>query len=228
MNPRRRLLVRWVIMLVAYAVFGYSIDITVAANLGVSPWDVLHLGVADRLGITLGQASFGTGAVVVLVGWALGVAPKWGTLANITVISYFVDFYRYHDLVISTDSMAGRIALFVAGTFINAIVTAVYTSLHLGAGPRDGLMLALTARLKRSVSLVRIVMEVGVVAAGWLIGGPVGIGTVLAAVLLGPFVQAGYRLVGLIARGRVADVLQPPVAMAVKHAAPAKEVAQGG
>lgn len=219
MNEKWRLVLRWLIMLAAYAVFGYSIDMTVEANLGVSPWDVLHLGVSERLGITLGQAAFGTGAIVVLAGWALGAVPKWGTLANITVISWFVDFYRHNDLVISASTMPGRIALFVAGTFISALVTAVYTSVHLGAGPRDGLMIALTQRLRRPVSVVRIVMEVGVTVAGWLIGGPVGIGTVLAAVLLGPFVQLGYRLVAFVARGRASLVLQPPVAAPIKEVA---------
>lgn len=222
MSARASLLLRWLVLLTAYAVFGYSIDMTVAAELGVSPWDVLHLGIANRLGITLGQAAFGTGAVVVLAGWALGVAPKWGTLANITVISWFVDFYRHHDLVVSASSLPGRIALFVIGTFISALMTAVYTSTRLGAGPRDGLMLALTARSNKSVSLVRIVMEVGVTVAGWLIGGPVGLGTVLAAVLLGPFVQVCYRGVAFVARGWAAEVLQPPVKIK------AKEVAQGG
>lgn len=224
MNPTKRLIIRWLMMLAAYIVFGYFIDVTVAASLGVSPWDVLHLGVSNRLGITLGQASFGVGALVVLAGWALGVAPKWGTVANIVVIAYAVDFFRHYDLVISSDHLAGRIALFIIGTFVNGLMTSVYTSLHLGAGPRDGLMLALTARLKKPVSLIRLVMEIGVTIAGWLIGGPVGLGTVLAAVLLGPFVQVGYRIVAAIARGWLADVLQPPLGTAART----EEVAQGG
>lgn len=222
MNPRTQLLLRWFFMLLAFAVFGYSISVTVEANLGVSAWDVLHLGISERLGISLGQASFGTGVVVVLAGWALGVPPKWGTLANIAVISTCIDFYRNNDLVVTADSLGGRIALLVAATFVNALVTAIYTSVRLGNGPRDGLMIALTRRLRRPVSLIRLAMEVGVTATGWLIGGPVGVGTVLAAALLGPFVQLGYRFVSFIARGWAADVFQPPVPTGKK------EVAQGG
>lgn len=219
MNPKLSLTLRWIVMLAVYAVFAYAIDLTVAAELGVSPWDVLHLGVSNRLGITLGQASFATGAVVVLAGWALGVPPTWGTVANVVVINWFVDFYRHHDLVLTADSLPGRFALFVGGVFLGALSTALYTSVRLGAGPRDGLMLGLTMRLRKPVGLVRAAIEIGVTVSGWLIGGPVGVGTVLAAFLIGPFVQFGYRLVALVARGPIADVLQSPVATPVKEAA---------
>jgi len=167
--------------------YGFSMALLVRARLGVMPWDVLHQGVARTIGGTLGTVSIVVGALVLLLWIPLRQRPGVGTVSNVLVIGLAVDASLA--VLPHVDGMVLRSALVVAGVLLNAVATAAYIGVRLGPGPRDGLMTGLVRRTGRSVRVVRTGIEVVVVATGWLLGGTLGVATVLYALAIGPLVQ---------------------------------------
>lgn len=180
------------------ALYGASMALILRARLGVDPWDVLHQGLAARLHLDFGLVTAMTGIVVLLAWVPLRQRPGVGTLANVALIAVSVDAVLA--VLPSPSGLVWRIALLVAGVVLNGLSIAVYVGARLGPGPRDGLMTGLSARTGRSLRLVRTLIEVTVLVCGWLLGGTVGIGTVLYAVAIGPLAQA--FLPALTWRGR--------------------------
>ncbi|WP_435070570.1 YczE/YyaS/YitT family protein [Amycolatopsis thermoflava] len=170
------------------ALYGTSMAMMTRAGLGLSPWDVLHEGLAARTGL-----SFGTVVAIASVGvlalWIpLRQRPGLGTVMNVLVISVTVDLVRA--VLPDQHALGWQIALLLGGVVLNAVATAVYVGARLGPGPRDGLMTGLAARNTWSVRTVRTCIELTVLAAGWFLGGTVGAGTVLYALAIGPLTQA--------------------------------------
>ncbi len=170
------------------ALYGVSLALVVRAGLGLAPWDVLHQGIAERLGVSIGSVLVVVSFLVLLLWIPLRERPGFGTVANALLVGVFVDL----TLLLVGDAAGGpfRVTMLVAGVLLNGVATALYIGATLGAGPRDGLMTGLVRRTGRSVRLVRTVLEVTVLAAGWLLGGTVGIGTLLYAVAIGPIAHA--------------------------------------
>jgi uncharacterized membrane protein YczE len=187
--PRRRTaLARRLVQLYAGLVlFAVSMALLVEARLGVMPWDVLHQGVARRSGLTFGTVTVIVGVAVLLMWVPLRERPGLGTVSNVLVIGVSVDAALW--LLPTVDAVWARAALAVGGVVLNAVATAMYIGARFGAGPRDGLMTGLVRRTGGSVRLVKTSIEVGVVAAGWLLGGTVGVATVLFALTVGPLVH---------------------------------------
>jgi uncharacterized membrane protein YczE len=168
--------------LVAY---GVSMALMLESRLGLDPWDVFHQGVARRTGLTIGTVTIAVGALVLLLWIPLRQRPGIGTVSNVVVIGLAVDAALA--LLPTVQPLAGRVAFLVAGIVLNGVATGLYIGARLGPGPRDGLMTGYVAlRPGRSIRLVRTVIEVTVLAVGWLLGGTVGLGTVLYAVSIGP------------------------------------------
>ena len=167
--------------------YGISLALMVRAHLGLDPWDVLHEGLASRLPLTFGQVVIVVGAMVLIAWIPLRQRPGLGTVSNVFVIGLAVDAALA--VLPAPEPMAWRIAFLVAGVVLNAVATAAYIGARLGPGPRDGLMTGLVARTGRSVRLVRTSIELSVLASGWLLGGTVGVGTVLYAISIGPLVH---------------------------------------
>lgn len=167
--------------------YGLSMALLVQAGLGLDPWDVLHEGVAKLTGLSFGTVVILTGAVV-LLGWIpLRLRVGVGTIANVIVIGLAADlglrlFPRPEELWL-------QIAFLVVGIVLNGLAGALYVGARLGTGPRDGLWVAIAERSGRSVRLIRTIIEVTVLAIGWLLGGSVGLGTVAYALAIGPVVQ---------------------------------------
>ncbi len=186
--PRDRLPRRLLQLYAGLVLYGLSMALLVSSSLGNMPWDVLHQGVARQLGWSLGTVVIAT-SVVVLVGWIpLRERPGLGTVSNVVVIGLAVDAALA--LLPSPAALPPRLAFCLAGVLLNAVATAAYIGVQLGPGPRDGLMTGLVRRTGASVRLVRTAIEVVVVVTGWLLGGTLGLGTVLYALAIGPLVHA--------------------------------------
>ncbi|MDA3649138.1 hypothetical protein LZ318_15190 [Saccharopolyspora indica] len=188
---RTRPVFRLAQLLAGLAAYGISMGFMVRAQLGLDPWDVLHQGLAERLGWSFGAITALTGVLVLLAWLPLRQPPGIGTVANVVVIAVAVDLTLA--LTPQLSALPGRIALMVAAIVLNAIATAVYVGARLGPGPRDGLMTGLHARTGWSIRVVRTTIELCVLAAGWVLGGTVGVGTVLYAAAIGPLTQFFLR-----------------------------------
>ncbi|HEX6248884.1 MAG TPA: hypothetical protein VFZ64_13520 [Nocardioidaceae bacterium] len=178
---------RLVQLLVGLLLYGASLAFLVRAGLGLAPWDVLHQGLAERTGATVGSMVIAVSFLVLLAWVPLRQRPGVGTLANAVLVGVSLDLTM---LVLGeVDAWPWRVGLLLSGVLLNGVATALYIGARLGPGPRDGLMTGLVRRTGRSVRLVRTSLEAGVLVVGWLLGGTVGIGTVLYAVGIGPIVH---------------------------------------
>jgi len=181
-------LTRRIVQLAAGLVlYGWSMGMMYRAALGLDPWDVLHAGLEQRTGLSFGTVVIAIGALVLLLWIPLRQLPGFGTVANVILIGLAVDGAI---AVISTpDGLGARLALLVVGVVLNGLAGALYIGSQLGPGPRDGLMTGLVRRTGLSVRLVRTSLEVTVLVVGFLLGGQVGLGTVLYALAIGPLVH---------------------------------------
>ena len=173
--------------------YGVSDAMILLARLGVDPWDVLHQGLARLTGMQTGTWSVIVGACVLLLWWPLRQRPGIGTVCNVVVIGSVIDVVLA--LVPSPDGLAARVTVLVSGIVLNGVATGLYIGAGLGPGPRDGLMTGIAAR-GHSIRVVRTGIEATVLAAGWLLGGNVGAGTVLYAVSIGPLAHVFIPLFG--------------------------------
>jgi uncharacterized membrane protein YczE len=182
-----RLAVRLPLLAAGLYLYGASLAMMVRGSLGVAPWDVLHVGVARFVPLTLGQTVIVTSFVVLLLWIPLGERPGLGTVANSFLVGVSTDLTL--SVLAAPDAWWARTALLVGGVVLNAVATGLYIGSQLGRGPRDGLMTGLVRRTGFSLRVVRTSIEVTVVALGWLLGGSLGAGTVLYALAIGPMVQ---------------------------------------
>lgn len=167
--------------------FGISIAMLIRAGLGAMPWDVLQVAIAERTGFTVGTVIIVV-SLLVLAAWIpLRQHPGIGTLANAVWVGIAADLALA--VLHAPDALAVRIALLLGGIVLNAVSSALYIGAQLGPGPRDGLMTGVNRRWGLPIGRVRLGVEVTVIALGWLLGGPIGVGTVLYAVGIGPLVQ---------------------------------------
>jgi len=181
--PARRLTQLYV----GLALYGASTALTVRAGLGLNPWGVLHEGLAHRTGWSFGSITIVVAAAVLLLWIPLRQRPGIGTVSNVVVIGVAVDATLA--LLDAPTQLPVRMALLVSGVGLNGLASACYIGAGLGPGPRDGLMTGLVCRYGGSLGAVRTGLEVTVLALGWLLGGTVGVGTVLYALSIGPLVH---------------------------------------
>lgn len=182
-----RLGIRLPLLLVGLFIYGASMAMVVRATLGLIPWDVLHVGVSRHIPLSFGTIVVGV-SLLVLLGWIpLRQMPGLGTIGNALLIGPSADLVLA--VLDEPSHLAWRIALLVGGIVLNGVATGMYIGSQFGPGPRDGLMTGLARVSGRSIRLVRTVLEVTVVAVGWLLGGAVGLGTVLYAIAIGPMAQ---------------------------------------
>jgi uncharacterized membrane protein YczE len=171
--------------------YGASAGLQVRAGLGLAPWDVLNQGVAEHSGLSIGSASTLLGALVLLLWWPLRQRPGLGTVSNVFLVGLSMDAVM--SVVPQQHGLGVRLPLLALAIALNGVATGLYITARFGPGPRDGLMTGLHRRTGRSVRLVRTSIEVVVLAAGWALGGGVGIGTVAYALAIGPLAQFFLR-----------------------------------
>jgi uncharacterized protein len=176
--------------------FGAGLWLGLVAELGVGPWDVLTGGLSEHLGTSFGRTAIGVSVVVLLIAMAAGVRPGLGTMLNVVVIGVTIDVLLAGPLLADLGEGPVLLRLAVVGLGIASVAagSALYLGAHLGPGPRDGLMVAIHTRTGWPVGAARAALECAVLALGVLLGGPVGIGTVLFAFGIGPAVQVAFRV----------------------------------
>ncbi|WP_367134477.1 YitT family protein [Saccharothrix sp. HUAS TT1] len=173
--------------------YGASMALQIRATLGLDPWDVLHEGLTKITGLSFGLVTALVGALVLLCWIPLRQKPGVGTVSNVVVIGLAVDVTLW--LLPNPTELLPRVLFLTAGIVLNGLAAAVYIGARLGPGPRDGLTTGFCARTGTSLRLVRTVVELVVLGVGWLLGGTIGVGTLLYAVTIGPLTQAFLPLV---------------------------------
>lgn len=190
---RKEMMYRWLFFFVGLMIMGLGVALTVKGQrIGVGSWDVLHIGLFQKFGLTIGMWSIIMGVLIItLSSIGLGEFPKMGTFLNMTLVGIFIDFFNW--MIPDPTTFTFQILAFVLGIIVLAIGCGLYISANVGAGPRDSLMLLAVQKLNWSVSTARTVMEVTVAIVGYLLGGPIGVGTVIMAFILGPIIQVSLK-----------------------------------
>ncbi|WP_367324626.1 YitT family protein [Streptomyces sp. HUAS ZL42] len=183
---------RLIQLYVGLALYGASSALLVEAGLGLEPWNVLHQGLAELTGLTIGLVSIIVGAGVLLLWIPLRQRPGLGTVSNVFVVGLAMDGTLA--LVPQAHALTVRVPLLLAGILLNGVATGLYIAARFGPGPRDGLMTGLHRRTGRSIRLMRTAVELTVVVTGFALGGTIGVGTLLYAVSIGPLAQLFLRV----------------------------------
>jgi len=183
----------FLVMQVGLGLFGFAIAAMIRANLGTSSWAVLEVALANLLGLTPGTMMVLMGALVLTGDFLLREKIGWGTLANMLSIGSWEDL-ALRLIPPVQGNLPLQAAMLLAAIAVMGLASAIYIGVDAGAGPRDSLMLAIKRTTGVSIRVARGSIEVTVVALGWLLGGPAGIGTVIFALLIGTFVQWGFKL----------------------------------
>lgn len=182
-----RLPLRLLQLFIGLSLFGVSMAMLIRAGLGMIPWDVLHFGLSRHLPLTFGVIVILLSVIVLLLWIPLREMPGLGTVANAVWVGVAADLSLA--LLPDMTALPAQITMMLGGIVLNAISTGLYIGAQLGPGPRDGLMTGLPRVIPLSLRTIRTGIEVTVVLLGWLLGGVVGVGTVLFAIGIGPLTQ---------------------------------------
>lgn len=199
-RPNRKLLIpikgpdlgrRMSQLVIGLIAFGFGIALMLQSGLGVPPWDVLHQGLAERFGLTVGIWSIIISVFVLFLWIPIREPFGIGTLLNALIIGVAIDGFAL--ILPIPEPMIWRVLLLIAGILVIGFASGMYIGARLGPGPRDGLMTGI-AKYGPSVRLTRTVLEVVVLAIGWALGGTFGVGTVAFALFIGPIVQVSFKI----------------------------------
>lgn len=171
----------------------FGIVLMIKADIGAAPWDVLHIGLFKQVGLTIGTWSIIVGFMILtLSSILLRALPQLGAFLNMLTVGLFIDMYMAIPFLTTPISIIGKILMLLIGIIVTGYGIGIYISSRCGAGPRDSLMIALTERTGMKVQYIRGIMEIIVLSIGWLLGGPVFIGTIIFSFTIGSVV--GYTL----------------------------------
>ena len=194
---------RWLFFLTGLLVMSFGVTMTIKGSIiGTGPWDVLHIGLFKRFGLSIGTWSILIGFfIIIATSIYLREWPRIGTWLNMALVGTFIDLFNW--LLPETDSFAWAVVYFLVGFVVHGVGCGLYISAELGAGPRDSVMMIIVEKFGGSVRMARAIMEVSAATTGWLLGGPVGFGTVILAFGTGYVIQPSLhhfrrRLHGII------------------------------
>lgn len=185
---------RYFKLLSGFCLYALGIVITINADLGYSPWDVFHQGLSNILHIKIGTANIIVGFTILAIGVYKGQRPGIGTIGNMFFVGNFMNLIMDLDLIPTFSNIYARLLSLFLAMAIMGYASYLYISAAFGAGPRDGLMILIHEKTGRSIRLVRNSMEISALFLGYLLGGPVGIGTVILSLGTGYSVQFMFRL----------------------------------
>lgn len=186
--------IRFLKLIFGLFLHGLGIVMQIQANIGYAPWDVLHVGLAQTIGLTIGQASISVGLMILLIDLLLKEPLGLGTILNMLLVGLFVDLIMSTGLIPVMSHLIGSVLLLFLGLVVLALGVYFYIGSGFGAGPRDTLMVALNRRLNVTIGIARSGIEFTALVIGWLLGGMVGIGTIMAVILIGFILQSLFRL----------------------------------
>lgn len=191
MKTYKMRLIRLMFGLILYS---FGIVLTINANIGYAPWDVFHVGFANTFGMSIGSASIisglAIGVITVLMGETIGI----GTVLNMVMIGVFIDLIILVGLIPVATNFFFGLLMMIVGLIVISLASYFYIGAAFGSGPRDSLMVALTRKTNLPVGFCRGSIEILAVIVGWKLGGRIGVGTVLVALLIGFFVQTTFKL----------------------------------
>ncbi len=185
---------RFTKLIIGLFLFALGVVMVMKGNLGFAPWDVLNQGLAINTGMTIGIANTVVAVVVCVIAYLLGEMVGIGSLLNMTLIGVFLDLILIFEMVPQMNTFFSGIMMIVAGLFVISIGSFFYIGSGFGAGPRDALMVAIERKTGIAVGAARVIVEGSAVLSGWLLGGSVGIGTVVAAFGIGVAIQIVFTL----------------------------------
>lgn len=181
-------------LFLGFFLFALAILLALYSDLGMSPWDVFHMGIVNHSILSLGQVSQTVGLCIVVLSLFLGVIPGIGSIFNMIFIGFFVDLINSTGIIKTPESLIQKMLMLIFAILIMGIASYFYMNVELGAGPRDGLMEGLVIKLNKPVWMIRGSIEITVLTIGFFLGGPVGIGTLLLAATIGISVQFAFKL----------------------------------
>ncbi len=187
-------ILRFCRLMLGLFLYATGIAVTIQANIGYAPWDVFHVGLSKTIGISIGTASIAIGMVLVIIVLLLGEKIGMGTVLNMILIGLFLDLILWLKIIGVAPNMAVGVVMLIAGLFIIAIGSYFYIGSAFGAGPRDSLMVAVNRKTNLPVGVSRTAVELIAVVVGWVLGGMVGIGTVISVIAIGFCVQITFKL----------------------------------
>lgn len=182
------------VLMFGLLLYSAGILATLHSDLGMSPWDVFHVGVSNHTPFTIGQVSQITGLSIIVLSYFIGVIPGLASIMNMYFIGLFIDIINNMGIYRVPETLIGKLCLLISGILMIGWATYFYLKVQLGAGPRDGLMEGLVKKLKKPVWMIRGAIEVLVLIIGSLLGGPVGVGTLITACTIGFSVQLAFRM----------------------------------
>ena len=186
---------RCIRLFIGYFVCALGMVMTMNANLGFAPWDVLHQGIGNVTGLTIGKANIVLGFIIIIIDIFLGENIGWGTVFNMIFIGIFIDIIMINSLIPMFNGFIPSLIMLLLGVLILGYGVFLYLSAGFGAGPRDGLMVGLTKKTGKSVRFVKNTVEILALTLGYFLGGLPGIGTAILAVSGGYFFQFAFKTV---------------------------------
>ncbi len=186
---RKLFMAKWSIYFIGLLIMAFGIVLMIRANLGSAPWDVFHIGLFYQIGLTIGTWSIIVGFFILMISSIISKKlPQIGAFLNMLMVGIFIDLYLMVPQLHTPDTIMGKITMLVLGIVIIGVGIGVYISSRCGAGPRDSLMISLTQVTGWKVQYIRLGMELVVLCLGWLLGGPIFIGTILFSLTIGSIV----------------------------------------
>ncbi|OZI13140.1 hypothetical protein CEW92_03165 [Bacillaceae bacterium SAS-127] len=186
MKQQGNMVVRLMIFTIGLLFMSLGIVLLIRADLGATPWDALHVGLYEQIGLTVGTWSVFVGFfILAIASMYLREWPQFGAYLNMVLVGIFIDLFLHMPMIVTPSTFSGKLCMFVVGTIVMAYGMSFYLSAQLGAGPRDSFMLAVMKKTGWKVSHIRRGMEFIVLAIAWVIGGPVSFGTFLFSFIMG-------------------------------------------
>ena len=190
----QKLAIRLLFLSVGTFLTALGVVLTIKANIGYAPWEVFHVGLALTTKMSIGVATIVAGVVIVVIVTVCGEKIGFGTICSMVLTGVFIDLIIRLNIIPLAANLTVGIVMLITGLFVVSAGTCFYMKSAFGAGPRDNLMVVLNKKTKLPVGICRSMVELSVTLAGWLLGGMVGIGTVISVIAIGVCIQITFAI----------------------------------